>query len=76
MGAASMLTGACLALFGLVGVSFGSLWAPGALQFFADHESWAQLELIVPFLPILMTATGVRLVVQSRQLGAKSRGAS
>ncbi len=64
---ALLVVGAGAALVGVFPLSFGSLWAPDALRFFANHESVRQLELILPFLPMLSTASGAFLVVKSRR---------
>lgn len=64
---ALLVVSAGVALVGVFALSFGSLWAPDALRFFASHESVRQLELILPFLPILIIASGAFLVVKSRR---------
>ena len=65
---ALLVLGTAMALVGVFGLSFGSLWAPDALRFFADHESVSHLELMLPFIPVLITACGAFLVVKSRSI--------
>ena len=67
MRSALLVVGAGVALVGVFALSFGSLWAPDALRFFASHESVRQLALILPFLPMLIIASGAFLVVKSRR---------
>jgi hypothetical protein len=53
---AYVILGSSLVLPGLVGVTFGSLWAPATLASFAANDVARNLELIIPFLPILPVA--------------------
>jgi hypothetical protein len=52
---------------GIIGITFGSLWAPAALALFSGNAFARNFELIVPFFPILLIASGAALVVRSGQ---------
>ena len=60
--------GLALAVAGVLGLGFGSQWAPEALGFAESLGAAAGLaELVVPFLPVFLVALGAYLVVGSRQ---------
>ena len=52
---------------GVTGITFGSLWAPQALELFAANEIISLFELVVPFLPVLLFAAGTFLVAVARK---------
>lgn len=62
-----MIVGAAAAGMGVLGIAFGSFWAPTALELFYGNETAQKFEFVVPFLPILLIALGTFLAVKSRQ---------
>ena len=52
---------------GIFGVSFGSIWAPTALELVASNELAQKFELALPFVPIFLIALGAFLAVRSRR---------
>lgn len=60
-----VILGSSLALSGLVGITFGSLWAPATLASFASNDVAQNFELIIPFLPILLIWSGAYAVTRS-----------
>ena len=61
-----LIAGAVAVAVGIAGITFGSLWAPQALDLFAANEITSKFELIIPFLPILLIAGGTLLIARSR----------
>ena len=61
------LSGAAAVSIGVLAISFGSVWAPGALQFVAGNAYLRALETFVPFLPIVLILVGARALVRSRR---------
>ena len=59
-----MLLGTAAVGTGVLGIAFGSFWAPTALGLFAGHEKF---ELVVPFMPIILIAMGAYVTIKSRQ---------
>jgi hypothetical protein len=59
--------GAVAIAIGLLGISAGSLWAPTALELVAQNDLTVVFELLVPFLPVLLTAFGALAMVKSRE---------
>jgi hypothetical protein len=52
---------------GIFGISFGSIWAPAALELVASSELAQKFELALPFVPISLIAMGAFLAVRSRR---------
>ncbi len=50
-----------LVLTGLFLAVFGNIWAPPVFEWLSGSEIGAWLELIVPFLPILLIGSGAAL---------------
>ena len=61
------IAGIAAVAIGILGISFGSLWAQQALDFFAANVILSKAEIIVPFLPILLIAAGTLLIARSRR---------
>ena len=61
------LSGAAAAVTGVLGICLGSLWASETLEWFSNSAIGRALEILVPFLPILLIALGAFLLVKSRQ---------
>ena len=60
--------GLVAATMGVVGLVFGSAWAPTAWEILEFFGHWAPLfELAVPFIPIFLIAFGTTLLVRSKQ---------
>ena len=49
---------------GLWSAAFGNAWAPGAFKLLPASELGAWLELLVPFLPMLLIGLGAVLFVR------------
>ncbi len=64
---AAKIAGTAAVAIGILGISFGSLWAQQALDFFAANVILSKAEIIVPFLPILLIAAGTLLIARSRR---------
>jgi hypothetical protein len=60
------ISGAAAAATGVLGICFGSFWAPETLELFSSSAIGGVLEISVPFLPILLITLGAFLLVQSR----------
>ncbi len=58
---ARLLIAVVLVLMGLYLAAFGSSWAPLVLELLPNSEFGAWLELIVPFLPMLIIGFGASL---------------
>ncbi len=56
-----------LLLTGLYLVVFGNAWAPFAFELLEGSEAGAWLELLVPFLPMLIIASGAALFASRRR---------
>jgi hypothetical protein len=63
---ASKVAGAAAVTVGLLALAFGSLWAPRALEFVSGSSISPVFETLLPFLPILLIASGAFLLVRSR----------
>jgi len=61
-----MIVGGASAGTGVFGITFGSIWSPTVLGFFAERPVLQNFELVVPFLPIFLIALGASLFVRSR----------
>ena len=57
---------AALVAAGLWSAAFGNAWAPGAFELLPASELGAWLELLVPFLPMLLIGLGAALFVGFR----------
>lgn len=57
---------AALVAGGLWLAVFGNAWAPGAFELLPASEFGAWLELLVPFLPMLLIGLGAALFVRVR----------
>jgi hypothetical protein len=61
------IAGTATVALGLIGIAIGSLWAPSALGFVESNGIKWPFDLLVPFLPIFLTAAGAGLIVRSRR---------
>jgi hypothetical protein len=59
--------GAAAAATGVLGICFGSFWASRTLELFSSSAIGRALEILVPFLPILLVFLGAFLLVESRR---------
>ncbi len=60
------VAGAAAVLVGVLAIAFGSVWASEALGLSPDNTIGSLLDLIVPFLPILLIMFGAFLLAKSR----------
>jgi hypothetical protein len=63
----SQLVAAIMVLTGLYLVAFGNAWGPTIFEVLSDSEIGLWLELIVPFLPMVLIACGAALYAIANQ---------
>ncbi len=61
------LVGVMIAVVGLVMIALGAQWAAAALSLVADSALGNLRELVIPFVPILLIASGAWILVRSQR---------
>ncbi|MFQ6006865.1 MAG: hypothetical protein ACE5OQ_15345 [Woeseia sp.] len=61
----SRWTGTAIVIVGMLAIGFTFMWASPVLALFSDNTIGSILELIVPFLPVLLIMIGALLITRA-----------